>query len=132
MPAHRPEDVPLLFAEAFNAGDLAAAIALYEPQATLVVQPGQIVTGREAIQEALQGFLALRGHLDSVVNKVLQADDLALVCNRWQLTGTGPDGAPLTLSGQTTDVARRQADGTWLLAVDNPYGVADLLGAPGA
>jgi ketosteroid isomerase-like protein len=27
------------------------------------------------------------------------------------------------LSGTATDVVRRQVDGTWKLAIDNPYGI---------
>jgi len=33
------------------------------------------------------------------------------------------DGKAVTRSGIATDVARRQPDGTWLIVVDNPYGV---------
>jgi uncharacterized protein (TIGR02246 family) len=57
MPAHTPEELPPLFAQAFSAHDLEAALALYEPEATLIAQPGQVVTGTEAIREALSGFL---------------------------------------------------------------------------
>jgi hypothetical protein len=40
MPAHTPEELPPLFAQAFSARDLEAALALYEPEATLIAQPG--------------------------------------------------------------------------------------------
>ena len=60
-PATKPIDVHDLFAQTFNAGDVDAIVALYEPGATLGVQPGQTVTGKAAIHEALAGFLALKG-----------------------------------------------------------------------
>ena len=41
MPASTPEEVQRLFAEAFDAGDVDAAVELYEPNATLVIQPGE-------------------------------------------------------------------------------------------
>ena len=36
--------------------------------------------------------------------------------------GTAADGSEVNLTGQTSDVVRRQADGTWLLVIDNPFG----------
>ena len=36
--------------------------------------------------------------------------------------GTGADGSEVNLTGQTSDVVRRQPDGTWLLVIDNPFG----------
>jgi hypothetical protein len=39
-------------------------MALFEPEATLIPQPGQVVTGTEAIREALSGFLALKPKFD--------------------------------------------------------------------
>ena len=30
---------------------------------------------------------------------------------------------PVTMSGRTTDVARRQPDGTWRWVIDAPFGV---------
>lgn len=124
MAARGPEELHRLFAERFNAGDLEGLIALYEPGATLVPQPGQVVSGVEAIREALRGFLALKGTFQLTPTVAAQAGDLALLCSPWTLTATGPDGDPINLAGTTTDVARRQADGTWLVAIDNPWGVA--------
>ena len=120
MGAQTPEAVHHLFMEAFNRGDLDGLMALYEPGATLVPQPGQTVTGVQAIRQALTGFLALKGTMDIQLKKVLQAEDIAQVLSTWTIKGTGPDGNPLTLNGQTTDVVR-QSDGSWRLAIDNPF-----------
>ena len=51
---------------------------------------------------------------------------MALFCSKWSLTGTGPDGKPMQLGGLSSDILRRQADGTWLIAIDNPWGTAIL------
>ncbi len=122
MSAHTPEEIHLLFAEHFAAGDLDAIIALYEPDATLVPQPGQPVRGLAAIREALRGFLAMGGTFAMEAPMVVRGPDLALLFARWTLDGTAPDGSAIALAGHTSDVARRQADGTWLLAIDNPFG----------
>ena len=132
MPAaSTPEEVHRLFAESFDAGDVDAVVELYEPNATLLFQPGEEpARGTEAIRQALGGFLSMfsgKPKFDLEVGKVLQAgDDLALVISRWTLRGNGQNGEPLEMSGQTADVVRRQPDGSWRVAIDNPYGDAAL------
>src|SRR5262245_5727899 len=49
--------------------------------------------------------------------------DLALVVGVWSFTGSGADGAPVTLTGRNADVLRRQADGSWRFVIDTPWGV---------
>src|SRR4051812_11935160 len=120
--AHEPAQAVELFAERLNTGDLEGALALYEPQATFAPQPGETVQGSDAIRAALAAFLALSPRLDGRIEKVLTADDVALVANRWKLTGTAPDGEPVRMEGVSADVVRRQPDGRWLVAVDDPWG----------
>lgn len=123
MPARTPEEVHRLFAGAFNAGDVKAILSLYEPSAVLVPQPGQMVRGQAAIRDALGGYLALKPTFMMEPTRVLPSDDIALLFSKWTLTGAGPDGNTITMTGQTTDVVRRQKDGTWLMVIDNPFGV---------
>jgi ketosteroid isomerase-like protein len=97
-------------------------MALFEPGATLIPQPGQIVTGTEAIREAASGFLGLKPKFDLDFKKAFQAGDIALLFSDWTLSGTDPDGNAVELAGQTSDVARRQPYGSWLVVIDNPFG----------
>jgi uncharacterized protein (TIGR02246 family) len=122
MPASTPEEIHNLWTKAFNAGDLDNLVNLYETKALLMPQPGQTVSGHAAIREALEGLLALKPKFNLQFQKALESGDLALLFSRWTLTGTGPDGTELSLSGQTSDVVRRQADGSWLFVIDNPFG----------
>jgi uncharacterized protein (TIGR02246 family) len=122
MPARTPEELHRLLAEAFNAHDLEALMALFEPGATLIPQPGQIVTGTEAIREAASGFLALKPKFDLDFKKAFQAGDIALLFSDWTLSGTDPDGNAVELAGQASDVARRQSYGSWLFVIDDPFG----------
>lgn len=122
MAVQQPEDMYGAFAAVFNAGDLDALVALYEPEALLVPEPGRTVRGHAAIREALQGFLALKGTMTIQPIAILTAGDLALTHGQWTLSATGPDGQPITLGGKTAEVLRRQPDGTWRLVIDNPYG----------
>ena len=123
MPARKPEEIHRLFSEAFNAGDIKAILSLYEPGAVLVPQPGQMVQGHAAIREALNGYLAIKPRFNLTFGKALVSGDTALLISKWSLKGTGPDGGTIDMTGQTTDVVRRQKDGTWLLVIDNPFGV---------
>lgn len=122
MRAHTPEELHRNWAHAFACGDVEAALSYYEPDAILMAQPGQLVEGRQAIRQALEGFLAGRPRFDFAFQRSVETGDLALLYSTWRLSGVGPDGSPFEFAGQTSDVARRQPDGTWLVAIDNPYG----------
>ena len=124
MAARTPEEGPRLWAENFIAGDLDNLVALYEEDAALVAQPGEVVTGTDAIREALSGFLATQPTFNLEVRKVLDTGDIALCFSDWTLAGTGPDGEPIELAGHTSDVMRRQPDGSWRFVIDNPWGSA--------
>ena len=124
MAARRPEELDRLFAQALNAGDLDALLALYEPNAALAAQPGQVVTGTQSIREALQGFIAMKPTLTMLETKtIMQTGEIALTSSKWHLTGTGPDGSPVTMDGHSAEVSRRQADGTWRIVIDSPWGL---------
>jgi uncharacterized protein (TIGR02246 family) len=103
-------------------GDLEGALALYEPDATFVPQPGRAVYGLDAIRSALTGFVRLRPKMTGEIQKVLVAKETALVINKWTLEGTQPNGTPITMGSQSADVLRRQQDGTWRVLIDDPWG----------
>jgi ketosteroid isomerase-like protein len=87
MSATEPEQIHRLFEQAFNAGDLEGLMALYEPEATLVPQPGAVAEGSPAIRESLRWFLDRKGRITLDTKLVLRVGDLAYLSNRWSLTG---------------------------------------------
>jgi uncharacterized protein (TIGR02246 family) len=111
---------------ALNRGDLEAAVALYEPNAVLVAQPGQIARGSAELRTALVGFIGLKPTLRSLAQDVVEVGDIALYVGRWTLQGTDPSGKAITMGGESSDVLRKQKDGRWLVAVDNPWGAQVL------
>jgi uncharacterized protein (TIGR02246 family) len=119
-----PAEVLAGFSRLLERGDLEGALGLYEPAARFVPRPGEQVTGVAAIRPALEQLVALKPTLTGDLAKVLEADGVALVVNRWTLRGTGPDGTPVRLAGVSADVLRRQSDGTWRILVDDPWGAA--------
>lgn len=122
MRVTKPEDMAQSFTAAFNSGNVESVMALYEPDAVLVPQPGATSRGTAAIREALNGFLALKGKITIQSRYCIQAGDLALTSGEWRLSGTGPDGKPLEMQGKTAEVLRRQPDGQWLYILDHPFG----------
>jgi uncharacterized protein (TIGR02246 family) len=123
-----PEATIRRFSALLAEGDLDALVDLYEPDAAFVPRPGEAVAGREAIREALQPFLALEPRMTGEIERVLLAGETALVANRWSLTGTHPDGTAVEMAGVSADVLRRRRDGTWGIAIDDPWGGAQAAG----
>ena len=121
MPARTPDEVDRLFAQALNDGDAEGIVALYEPNACLVPQPGTTAVGTEAIRQAVEGLLAMKPKISLETQSPLVVGDVALTTSRWRLTGSSPDGDPVDMNGVSAEVARRQPDGTWRFVIDNPF-----------
>jgi uncharacterized protein (TIGR02246 family) len=123
MAERGPVEAHALFQKAFNAGDLQGLMALYEPDAILIPQPGaEPVKGTQAIRSALEQFLALNGKVELQTKHVVQHGDIALLRSAWRVKGTGPDGKPVEMSHGSAEVVRRQPDGSWRYIIDHPFG----------
>jgi ketosteroid isomerase-like protein len=46
---------------------------------------------------------------------------VATVVNNWRLSGSAPDGTPVSMSGTSADVMRHRPDGTWGILIDDPW-----------
>ena len=126
MSTSSPVNIVDQLVQAVNQGNLDAAVACYEADATLIVQPGQVATGKKAIREALAGFIAMKTTITTETRKIIQTDEIALSISMWSAIGTGPDGTPFKIAETSADVLHRQADGKWLIVIDNPFGAAIL------
>src|SRR5258708_18901565 len=121
MPAYQPAEIHDLFRHAFNLGDVEALIALYEPNAVLVVD-GKKVIGRENIRKALESFLARRGRMTLETRAVIESQQgWAVLHGGWVIEPPTGKGAEIATRGLSTEVVRKQQDGTWLFVIDNPY-----------
>jgi ketosteroid isomerase-like protein len=113
MSAPAPELVDLWLVRAFNAHDVEAAAAMYDPEAS-VVRLEQVhgsdgvAHGAAAIRETMAGYVGLKPHMDVVVHHTTVSGDLALCRSQWRITGTDQHGEPLEIitrpygSGGTT------------------------------
>jgi ketosteroid isomerase-like protein len=116
--ARHPAQVLLLACAALTAGDLEAAVALYEPDAALSWGQGRMAAGHMAIRRVLAGVMDMRLPLRVRAVSVLLAGPLALITGERALQGTSLDGAAIALAGPTALIARCQPDGTWLTVAD--------------
>jgi ketosteroid isomerase-like protein len=104
-----------------DAGDVATALGCYVSNPTLVAQPGTVVTGQDAAKAVLEGFIGFQARFTVLAREIVEAGTTALHYSRWTLVGA--EGSGIDFTGISTDVLEKQADGGWLLSIDNPYGV---------
>jgi ketosteroid isomerase-like protein len=124
MPATKPEELHPLISAAVTNRDLEAYLALYEPGAALAKQRGGIAVGSAEIRAEIAPFLAVRGTLTVKTAGVVASADIALLRSRGAFSGVAPDGSPVEVPEHDAhEVARRQADGTWLFVVNDPWSV---------
>ncbi|RED65927.1 YybH family protein [Cohnella lupini] len=121
MAAHTPIEVLEGIASIFPTADLDKLLSLYEPEAVFVAEPGKVVKGVEAIREGLGNMLAMGLDFELIPKTVLENGDIALVISKWKMTKPGT--AEVVMEGRSSDVVRRQSDGSWLLLIDNPHGL---------
>lgn len=126
MASLTPEETVEALYQAINAGDLEAVVSFYEPGAVLQAAPEQTAQGSAALKEALHGFMRSKPTLTLESHKVVAAGDVALSLRKWRLQATDPQGSPIDMRGTSTDVLRKQTEGTWRIVIDNPWGPALL------
>ena len=121
--AGTPAQLMTLFAERASCGDADGLLALYEPDAVFEPQFGVVLRGLDEIRSALTELAALRPRIDyAAAPDVVIVDDIAVVSNTWTMTAHLPDGSIHREGGVSADVLRRQADGSWLVLIDQPRG----------
>ncbi len=119
------------FVDAVNRGDLESALRHYSDDAVFIAAPGTMVTGRDAIGEALGVMMAAKPRITTHIQDVLTSGDVALYHSRWAMRGKTPDGSAFDESGESADVLRLGPDGRWQIVIDNPWGTSILKGFDG-
>lgn len=121
--ATSPAELMKLFTERAAIGDADGLLELYETEAVFEPQIGVVLRGSAEILPALAELAALRPRIEYTGEPdVVVVDDIALVSNEWVMEAELPDGSMLREGGLSADVLRRQADGTWLVLIDQPRG----------
>jgi ketosteroid isomerase-like protein len=108
-PAVDPQELTQLLVARANAGDVDGMVELYEPGAVLCVGGDNVVRGAEQIRAFYAKFLATGVRFSVGEQRPARlSGDLALTSTRL------PNGTI------TAEVARRQSDGSWRWAIDQP------------
>jgi uncharacterized protein (TIGR02246 family) len=121
MPGQNPHETLNQLIDAINAGDVQRALTCYHPDGVFIPEPGKWVTEIDAIHDAWTGLVASKTRVVIESHEAIEAGDVALYCTRWSLSGTGPDGTAIAISGRGAVVLRRAPDGKWLIAIENPW-----------
>src|SRR3954452_9616863 len=112
-PTRRPGDLSRPFLETASASGVDGLVALYLPPAPPALLTGDVARGVNAMRQAYTQLLAGRPTFSAGNQRPpLIVGELALTSTR------------LLNGSATAEVARRQPDGTWLWAADQP----DVLG----
>lgn len=118
MSVPRLEDLHARFAAHYNDGDAEALAALYEDGAVYHSLNAGHRRG-DGIAAFFTEMLAGGSVLEEKTLRIVEAGDIALLASEWHATDDTPDG-PVTSTGTSVEVARRQPDGGWLYVIDEP------------
>ena len=88
------------------------------------MKSGHAARGIVELREMFRATFSYKPDLKLDVRKIISAgDDLVLVVVEWTTQTVSSSGDVKVWAGTATDIVRRQPDGTWKLALDNPYGI---------
>lgn len=119
--------------DAINREDFDSLMDFYTEDATLVVVPGRVASGKEEIRSA---FVAIAAHFQHtlLVSQgdliVIEAGDTALVIAQTSVRANMKTAAPIMETRNATYVFKRGAGGQWRCIVDNSYGASLLTQVP--
>jgi len=111
---------------AFNRKDIDAVLSFYEDEATMVVEPGKLASGKAALKSVFETIFNFDGVAQQEKMKVIESSDIALFISKWNLTYKVNDEGLKTKTFCATCVFRKNSDGEWRLVIDNSFGPAIL------
>ena len=114
----RAEDAHASLAAAFNTGDVATVMNMYDVTGIIVPEPGKPVAGKEKFEEAIKAILSIKGKMEIKTVYCLQTGNLAVGRSEWNIT----DGNEVKISAKGIEVMKQQADGTWKIVIDHAFG----------
>ena len=120
MAASNPRDNHGLFEKLSSQGDVDGLLELYEEDAVYVASADNLLRGREQIRSALQMMIDLGIETRLELIGLVETGDVALEKTRWTSRIPAQDGTTTESTGLSTVVLRRQPDGQWLMAIDDP------------
>lgn len=114
----RAEDAHAALAAAFNTGDLATVLNMYDTSGIIVPEPGKPVTGKAQFEEAVKAILSIKGKMEIKTVYCMQTGNLAIGRSEWNIT----DGNEVKIRAKGIELMRQNEDGTWKILIDHAFG----------
>jgi len=115
---NRAEDAHASLAAAFNTGDVATVLSMYDFNGIIVPEPNKPVSGKNKFEESIKAILSIKGKMEIKTVYCLVTGDIALGRSEWSIT----DGSEVKVSAKGIEVMKQQADGTWKIVIDQAFG----------
>jgi uncharacterized protein (TIGR02246 family) len=114
----KPTDAHATLAAAYNTGDVATVMSMYDATGIIVPAPGKPVSGKEQFEESVKAILSIKGKMEIRTVYCLQTGDIAVGRSEWRIT----DGDEVKISAKGIEVMKLQPDGTWKILIDHAFG----------
>ena len=119
----RAADAHATLAAAFNTGDVATVLNMYDFTGIIVPEPGNPVSGKEQFEAAIKAILSIKGKMEIKTVYCLETGSLAVGRSEWSIT----DGDEVKISAKGIEVMKQQPDGTWKIIIDHAFGAETAL-----
>jgi ketosteroid isomerase-like protein len=119
----RADDAHKTLAGAFNTGNVATVMSMYDVDGIIVPEPGKPVSGKKNFEEAIKAILSIKGTMEIKTVYCLQTGNLAVGRSEWNIT----DGAEVKVCAKGIEVMRQQQDGTWKIVIDHAFGALESM-----
>jgi ketosteroid isomerase-like protein len=123
----KAEDAHATLAAAFNTGDVATVLSMYDYNGVIVPEPDKPVSGKQQFEEAIKAILSIKGKMEIKTVYCLQAGDVAVGRSEWNIT----DGDDVKISSKGIELMKQQPDGTWKIVIDHAFGALENMVAKG-
>jgi uncharacterized protein (TIGR02246 family) len=117
----RAEDAHATLAAAFNTGDVATVLSMYDYNGIIVPEPGKAVSGKEKFEAAIKAILSIKGRMEIKTVYCLQAGNIAVGRSEWNIS----DGKEIKISSKGIELMKQQEDGTWKIVIDHAFGALE-------
>ena len=117
----RAQDAHATLAAAFNTGDVATVLSMYDYDGIIVPEPGKPVSGKAKFEEAIKAILSIKGRMEIKTVYCLQAGDVAIGRSEWNIT----DGTEVKVSAKGIELMKQQPDGSWKIVIDHAFGALE-------
>lgn len=121
-----PAGTVAYFRSCIKQGDVKGAMSCFDVRGVYINRDGISICGLQQIEKTIGQLCVWRPDIKGGRQHLTIIDDVAIWLDKWEMTGTTPDGTIFSMSGHTSCLMKRNEAGIWLWLVDNPFGAAVL------